>query len=343
MQEAFYYNAINIYCAGDYKKLSSLKQKYGNWQEAWEAVSRAKNTDINPEKELEKIEKLGIQIITESDAQYPPLLKEIPLRPFGIYVLGKLHDYKTHILGIIGTRKATIEGKILAKKFAVALAERGIVIVSGLALGIDAAAHEGSLSAGGQTIAVLGNGLDYFYPRTNENLARKILAHGGAIISEYHLGAPPLPYRFLERNRIVSGLSRGVLVIEAPKESGSLATARFALDQNRDVFVIPGPITHPNYIGSNQLIRAGAELITKPDDILEAFGIEVNELSPKELTNPKEKIIFEAIKKFSQPINVDKIRELTNLNIADLNTALTFMVLKGAIDETGAGYTINQS
>ena len=169
----------------------------------------------------------------------------------------------------------------------------------------------------------------------------------GAIISEYPLGSPALPHRFLERNRLVSGLSNGVLIIEAPERSGSLATARFALDQNREVFVVPGPITHPNFKGSNQLIREGAALITSPEEIIEVLAPELLTANDSEriekltldATN-EEKLILEALLKTGKPVNIDKIAELTNLNAKIINQTVSFLIIKNLIKETENGYTI---
>lgn len=361
MTEAIFYNAVNILFESDYRKLERLLNQSGKWEEVWKNLpqapleaararsvplpltGQAEKGKLDPQNEWQKLEKLGIRLVMQNEPEYPSLLKEIPQPPFGIYVLGNLQPEEKIIFAIVGTRKATSEGRELAKKFAAELAGHGFAIASGLALGIDAAAHEGCLEAKGHTVAVLGNGLDQLYPRTNERLAKKILDSGGAIISEYPPGAPPFPGRFLERNRIVSGLSRGVLVIEAPRESGARVTARHALDQNRDVFVIPGPISHPSYIGSNQLIRQGAELVTKPEEILESFGIEtVSEKgAAASFETPEEKLIFETLAKLSLPANVDKIIEMTKLESSGVNRALTMLTIKNLIKETEGGYTIS--
>lgn len=341
MTEAIFYNALNISFDSDYRKLEKFKRQFRSWESAWQNVSPDERKKCNAEEEWGELAKSGVRLILRDEQAYQSLLKEIPHPPFGIYVLGDLPKNDWQAFAIVGTRKATTEGKDLARKFASELADHGLTIISGLALGIDAAAHEGCLAAGGKTVAVLGNGLDYFYPRTNERLAKKILAEGGAIISEYPLGAQPLPYRFLERNRIVSGLSRGVLVIEAPTGSGSLVTARFALDQNRDVFVVPGPISHPNFLGSNQLIREGAELVTKPEEILEAWGIETDSasMSGTKLDTAEEKTIFEILSSSAKPLDANIIAEKTNMDISAVNRVLTFMVVKGALEETDRGYT----
>ncbi len=210
----------------------------------------------------------SIEQIVKNDVRYPELLGTIPGPPEALFVLGTF-PAPAPAIAIVGTRKATTEGKRTAYELARALSERGMTVVSGLALGIDAAAHEGALAGGGRTVAVLANGLDQIYPRVHERLAEEILARGGAIVSEYPSGTPPLPHRFLERNRIVSGLSIGVILVEVPIHSGALVTARHALDQGREVFVVPGPARHPNFRGSHLLIRNGARLATSPEDIFE--------------------------------------------------------------------------
>ncbi|MDZ4231369.1 MAG: DNA-processing protein DprA [Patescibacteria group bacterium] len=201
------------------------------------------------------------------DEGYPRLLAEIPGPPERIHIKGKLPvGFPT--VAIVGTRKATMEGKRLAGEFAAGLSKAGCVIVSGLALGIDSAAHEGALASGALTVAVLGNSIDSIYPEENQSLANRIVRQG-AVISEYGPGASIQKSNFLERNRIISGLSLAVLVIEAPEHSGALATARHAGEQGRDIFVVPGNVGHPNYVGSHQLIRDGAILVRSVEDVLE--------------------------------------------------------------------------
>lgn len=384
MSEKIFYNSINLLLGGDYKKLAKLRDVFGGWEKAWQA--QGGKSQFDPEKEWSRLGDAGIKLFLRGEKGYPPLLKEIPFPPFGIYVLGNLPGSRTsnkqsasiysaannippvntqcrsdindtnsalkvslpglpeeNYFSIVGTRKATPEGKTLAKKFSAELSRAGLAIISGLALGIDAAAHEGCLSAHGKTIAVLANGPDRFYPATNEKLGRQILEDGGAVISEYPLGSEPLPYRFLERNRIVSGLSRGILVIEAPENSGALATARFAMEQNRDVFVVPGPISHPNFQGSHKLIRQGATLVTKSEEILEELGMETAVASPVAAPETEnEKIIFEALKKISSSADVDKLVEMTKLSAVAANQSLSTLTIKNIIKESGSGYTLNQ-
>jgi DNA processing protein len=342
MTEGKFYNALNIATDSGYKKLFELFGASGAWEKAWRNFSAREKSLVDPEKEWEKLQKLGVRLILRNDPDYPPQLGEIPFPPFGIYALGALpRDFSA--IAIVGTRKATSDGKELACKLAGELSDAGLFIASGLAFGIDAAAHEGCLRRNGKTIAVLACGLDFFYPRSNEKLAQKILAGGGAIVSEYPLGAEPLPYRFLERNRIVSGLSRGVLIIEAPKESGALATARFATDQNRELFVVPGAAMNPNFYGSHRLIRSGALLVTSAEEILSELGLTAetnNQLANASLA-PEEKVIYETIKIAGQPLDIDKIIELSNLEASAVNEKISRLVIKNLLKETPDGYTIS--
>ncbi len=287
--------------------------------------------------------------INITDFSYPQPLKEITVPPEKIYVSGKLPPEPPTggpKIAIVGTRKATAYGRQIAKETARQLANKGIIIVSGLAMGIDTAAHEGCLEANGTTIAVLANGLNEIYPRQNEKLAKKILKTG-AIISEYPANTPSFRNQFLERNRIISGLSAATIVIEAPERSGSLATARFAAEQGREVFVFPGPANHPNYNGSHKLIRDGARLISSVEDILEDLSLQISDFRPPtdkmiidKLKTKEEKIILNIIFKSGQPLNIDKIIELTKLKPQIVNQTITFLTIQGIIKETEKGYAL---
>lgn len=285
-----------------------------------------------------------METIARKDPRYPESLGEISDPPETLYIKGALPREDVPMIAIVGTRRATPGGKQTAKAFASALARRGFAIVSGLAFGIDAASHEGCLDAGGITIAVLACGVDRVYPRSNERLGEQILTGSGAIVSEYPPGTEPLAYRFLERNRIVSGLCRGVLVVECPDGSGSLVTARLAAEQGRDVFVVPGPISHPNFAGSHELIRKGAELVTKPEDILEAWEISGETDEERLMTNDitdEERIILTFLEKIRIPADVDKIIEMTKLDPQTVNRTVSFLYIKEAIKETPSGYVLN--
>ncbi|PIU98348.1 DNA-protecting protein DprA [Candidatus Wolfebacteria bacterium CG03_land_8_20_14_0_80_40_12] len=292
-----------------------------------------------------------IKTISIESPYYPLLLKEIPNPPLKIHILGELAEEQKLKIAIVGTRKATTEGRAIAKKIAQQLAEIDIVVVSGLAMGIDAASHEGALLGNGPTMAVLACGLDTIYPRQNENLARKILARGGAIISEYPIGSASFPSQFLERNRIISGLSAATVIIEAPERSGSLATANWAAEQGREIFVVPGPINHPNYKGSHKLIRDGARLISSVEDILEDLGLENSKfeiLNSKQIQNSKiqnikdenQLLVIKIIQEAGQPLSIDRIIELAKLEPQVINQTMAILVINGFIKETEKGYTI---
>lgn len=292
-----------------------------------------------------------ISEITLGDEDYPLLLKEIAVPPSPLYFLGELPKASDVLVAIVGTRKASRDGLLLAKQIGCDLAKAGVVVVSGLALGIDGAAHEGAVLSGGRTIAVLATGLDSIYPRAHENLARKILDLGGGILSEYSRGTPALPHQFLERNRIVSGLCIAAVVVEAPRRSGALATARFALEQGRELFVAPGPVSHRNYEGSHALLRNGARIVTSAADILEDLeNIIANHqlslpISPKNessltFKDEKDALIAGAFQKDSQPLTVDKLAEMTNLEPYTVNERLTFMILDGIVEETAGRFKL---
>lgn len=291
------------------------------------------------------------KVIDIKEENYPPLLKEIPNPPKQIYVRGALPEPQLPAIAIVGTRKATAAGIRIAEEMAAELAGRGIIIISGLAMGIDTAAHRGALGARGKTVAVLGNGISEIYPAQNERVADEILTTGGAIISEYPPGEPSFRQNFIHRNRIISGLSVAVVVIEAPLRSGALATAGFAAEQGRSVFVIPGPVTHPNYVGSHALIRDGAILTTGTTDILEDLGLLQESGSQEtgaralpfqaELTT-HESLILEVIKTAGRPLEVDRIAPLANLEAQAVNQTLTGLLLKGLIREANGKYDVRK-
>lgn len=333
------YHFLNVALGGEYRKLKQLKSKYSSWNGAWHRLA-AEFKNINPETERRRLESSKLRLILIEEKEYPPSLREIPHPPLGIYCRGTLPPAES--LAIVGTRKATPEGKEIAETFAARLAQAGLGIISGLAFGIDISAHQGALRARGKTWAVLAGGADTIYPASHARIGEKIVAGGGGIISEYPPASPPLPYRFLERNRIISGLCRGTLIVEAPAVSGALATARFTLDQNRELFVIPGPIHHPNFRGSNSLIRAGAELVTSPEDILETLGINPSSRPPNIFSSPEEEKIIRTLRDAARPLTIDKILELTNLEAQAANRILSFLIARGEIIENGSGYFLNK-
>lgn len=285
--------------------------------------------------------------VPNTSPKFPKSLAEIPHPPAGLFVRGALPSVKMQSIAIVGTRRATPHGSAIAKKFARELAECGFAVISGLAFGIDAAAHEGCLEAGGQTVAVLPCGIDRIYPRSHTRLAERIIACNGALVSEYPPDTEVLPYRFLERNRMVSGMAPATLVIEAPEKSGALATARFAAEQSRDCLVIPGPVAHPNYVGSHELIRKGAQLVNSINHILEAYGIENHAANTDKnrhdavTMSDDERKIFDAIKNGTTPLDVDKIANITKLQPQAVTRAATFLIMRRIIKEEAGGYVLH--
>lgn len=335
-----FYNAIALHLEGNYSAINRIAKKYEeDWTKAWEEL--APTSIVNANHAFETLKKYNVRLILQSDSEYPPPLREITHPPFGIYVRGILPQHTKIHCAIVGTRKATEEGIETAREFAQALTPHDVVIVSGLAIGIDSAAHRGCLATGGTTIAVLANGLDSIYPRHHARLGEEIVKSGGALISEYPIGSPSYPTRFLERNRIVSGLSKCVLVIEAPERSGSLATARFALDQNRTVCVIPGSIRHINFRGSHDLIRSGATLVRTPEDLFEELGIESINPSEASYATNEERRVIEFLKATKKAVVAEEIIANLALDPALVLQTLSFLQIKNIITENTNGYRIH--
>jgi len=226
------------------------------------------------EKEVEEAAKAECHIVAFDSGEYPPLLKQIPDAPLLLYVRGDVNVVAQYAVAIVGTRRPSAYGSSVAHRLAHDLAERRLVVVSGLARGVDSAAHRGALEAKGNTVAVLGSGINVIYPRENKRLADEIAA-SGAVISEFPLGTGPTPENFPIRNRIISGLSLGVVIVEAAEYSGSLITARLALEQNREVYAVPGNITSAQSFGPNHLIKQGAKLVDQWMDVVDEFPAEV--------------------------------------------------------------------
>lgn len=271
------------------KQYKKLIKYFGAKKNLWNAKKsdilkingiNEKLADLITNKEIKKdilrhykyMEENSIDIISIEDVRYPDLLRNISSPPLNLYIKGNKDILGNISIGIVGCRDATNYGRKVAFDFAYNLAENKINIVSGLARGIDSYAHLGALKANGITIAVLGNGLDMVYPSENKNLAKDILELNGAIISEFPLGTPPKKENFPRRNRIISGLCNGVLVVEAKKQSGTTITIDFALEQGRDVFVIPGNIYSVNSYGTNDIIKQGGKLVTEWNEIIEEYN-----------------------------------------------------------------------
>lgn len=282
-------------------------------------------------------------IITLADPDYPPLLREIDDPPPLLFVNGDLTALKTPQLGMVGSRNPSSGGAENARNFAKSLARTGLSITSGLALGIDAAAHEGALAGGGLTIAVTGTGLDRVYPARHRELAHRITA-SGALISEFPIGTPPLADHFPRRNRIISGLSLGTLVVEAAPQSGSLITARLAAEQGREVFAIPGSIHNPMARGCHALIRQGAKLIETVEEILEELGplAALNRsLNPQPTADATPELDTNQLKLLENmghdPISVDSLVERCRLTPEEVSSILLVLELEGVVSSAVGG------
>ena len=296
--------------------------------------------NFNPEKYMEDIQKSGIKWITIYDESYPKLLKEIYDPPVILYYRGNLDCLNKKCLAVVGTRKMTGYGKAVCEQFVKSLVAFHITIVSGLARGIDSKAHETAVFNQGQTVAVLGGGLNKIYPPENISLAKSIIESLGALISEFPPDYPSLPGNFPSRNRIISGLSLGVLVVEAAEDSGSLITARFALEQGRDVFAIPGPVTSNLSKGPIQLIKDGAIVVIEPGEILDEIGIfQVQNAKSKvqnlENLSEEEKRILEVLE--NESLHIDEIGRILRIESAKISSLLLKMEITGLVQNLGSG------
>jgi len=284
-----------------------------------------------------------IEIIKRNNPSFPERLARIPSCPPQIFFKGKINPPKNSV-AIVGTRRATEHGIKAAHKIAKDLAYHNVAIISGLAIGIDTAAHKGALDGGGITWAVLACGLNNIYPSVNSSLARDILSNNGCLVSEYPPKTPSYPNQFLARNRIISGLSKAVIVIEAPRESGALATAKFAIEQGKDVFVISGPFGAPTFEGSWELIRNGATPVFNTKELLEHLGITQTSAQKTiniNMLNSNEQLVINTLKNSSKALMVDKIVAITKLMPQDVNIALSGLVFNDYIQEINGSYQIS--
>ena len=275
---------------------------------------------------------MNIHTIKPSSDQYPAHLAEIASPPKEIYLCGQMQT-DIPLVAVVGSRKATAYGREVTERLVTDLAGAGVGIVSGLALGIDGYAHRAALRAGGYTLAVMACGLDTIYPARHRDLAKDILKSGGGLISEYEKGTPPLKQHFPARNRIISGLSLATLVVEAAEKSGALITANFALEQNRDVLAVPGGITNPQSQGANNLIKAGAALVTSAEDVLYQLGFEPAEAKAKKAYSAEEEKILAVLE--GESADTSSLIEQTGLDTATLNRTITLMELNGTVRRLG--------
>ena len=335
-----------------YKRFKAILSYFGDPKKAW---SEFVNKDVFPsgfsalltkkiknfvlktdiDKEIDKVTKKGIRIITFSSPDYPMLLKNTSSPPLVLYIRGELPD--GNYISVVGTRKPSIYGINIAEKISKELSEYNVTVVSGMARGIDTYAHRATLRSRGKTVAVLGTGVDVVYPYENKKLYQEIIENG-AVISEYPPGIGPKREHFPRRNRIIAGVSLGTLVVEAPEKSGALITARFALEEGREVFAVPGQIDSRNFVGTNRLIRDGAKLVENARNIIEEFPF-INwdrrsemEDGQKNLRN-KEEIIYKIINE--EPKYIDIIAEESGIPIREVTSILLSLELKRLIKEIG--------
>ena len=301
--------------------------------------------EINPEKEWAELVALGISLITIQGEDYPKLLRHIPDPPFLLYVRGNRECWTDQCFGVVGTRALSEYGKRVVPHVVLDVARAGFNIVSGLAAGIDTLAHKTALEAGVPTIAVLGTGIDdaTIFPQQNLTLANKIIEQGGAVMSEYAVGTHGTKFSFPQRNRIISGLSRGVLVVEADEISGALITARCAADQGRDVFAIPGNIFAKTSQGTNNLIKKGAKLVTCAEEILEEYILKSQTTNHNPhikivAENPTEEKILAVLS--TEPVSIDDIISMTGLAVHETNAALVVMELRKKVKNLGGRFVL---
>lgn len=300
--------------------------------------------------ELERVKALGGDVLILDDGSYPALLREIDDPPIVLYVKGDWQGcFDQPCVGVIGSRMCSTYGENSSEMLSRDLASRGITVASGLARGIDTAAHKGAISGNGKTVAVIGTGIDSVYPRENTGLVREILAAGGCLVSQFPLGTPPIKENFPYRNRIISGLSYGVLIVEASERSGSLITARLAMEQNREVMAVPGNITSGNSFGTNYLIKSGAKLVQQWQDVVSELPSEIAatilppkidkpkaedavrqpELIPADM-NENERAIWLLLTP-DEGTHIDILLESSGLSFGELNTALVALDIRDLI------------
>jgi len=331
-------------------RFRALLRHFGDLADAWaagESDLRAAGLDrgtvesiistratIDLDRMLERVDRTGATVLTLEDPDYPALLAELPEAPPVLYVKGTLLDQDRWAVAFVGTRRASVYGKEVTYSLVTPLVHAGITIVSGLALGIDATAHRAALQAGGRTIAVLGTGIDVIYPHDHSKLAAEI-TDSGALVSIFPPGTGPEAHNFPLRNRIVSGLALGTVVVEAPASSGALITADAAAEQGRDVFAVPGNINARTSAGTNSLIQAGAKLVTCAEDILEELNLtrttvetraQIVEIAPD---SPVEAALLGALA--DAPLHIDDLCQACSLPITEVSSTLALMELKGMV------------
>ncbi len=333
-------------------RMRSLLDYFGNIQIAWEAPADALQTaGLSPkitetllkiratdalDRIWDRLQAQEFQILTWEDKDYPRRLREIAQPPPLLYIRGKVIPEDEWAIAIVGTRRITPYGRQVADEIANKLARNGVTVVSGLARGIDSVAHQAAMQAGGRTLAVLGSGIDIIYPSENRRIAEQMIAQG-ALISDYAPGTPPDAINFPPRNRIISGLTRAVIVVEAGKSSGALITAAFAVEQGREVFAVPGSIYAPVCQGTNLLIQQGARPYLDCQDVLEILNLgQVSEQRAARAVLPADATEAQILVLLgSEPLHVDEIRTQSELPIEKVSATLALMELKGMVQQVG--------
>jgi len=353
-----YWVGFNIIPGIGHVKFGQLENYFGSLEDAWKAgpdelrrsgldgnsvrAITERRDKLHLEEEMEKLERLSISALTWHDAGYPARLKEIYDYPPVLYIRGSILAEDEWYLAVVGTRRPTVYGRQIAEEMATELARNRITIVSGLAKGIDTIAHQSALAAGGRSIAVMAGGLDTVYPAENAGLAKSLIKQG-ALVSEYHPGTRPRAESFPRRNRIMSGMSLGVLIVEAGETSGALITASLALTQNREVFAVPGSILSPASKGTNRLIQqSGAKLVSDYTDILEELNLTAvaQQLEMKELipSSDTESLLLKPLSAESR--HIDEVCRASGLPMSTVSSTLAMMELKGLVKQTA---TMNYS
>jgi len=357
--EKLYWLAFSAFNGIGPKRFALLKNYFGSAKKAWEAKKRELleiglgpkltsrlvefRNDFNPRSYFLRLREKEIECYFLDDENYPENLKKIDNPPFILYVKGAISPEDELAIAVVGTRKITGYGGQVTESLVTELVSAGLTIVSGLARGVDSMAHKAALKAGGRTIGVLACGLDIVYPPENISLVKEIIDGHGAVISEFPLGMQPMPGSFPARNRIISGLALGTVVIEAPQKSGALITARHAAEQGREVFAIPGPVTSPNAAGPAHLIKMGAKLVFNVQDILEELEIETEIEAKKQIRaeNPEEETILSLIKDEAKHID-DIVRE-SGFDSGKVASIMSLMEIKGKVRNLGGMvYSINK-
>jgi DNA processing protein len=353
VEERGYYVAFSMVPEMGPGRMHRLLRHFGSMAAAWHATPSAwrdaglepavagnlqhARGDIDPARELARVTEAGIDVLTWGEAAFPPLLRQAPSPPILLYIRGSIQVGDELAVAIVGTRNASAYGRSVTHRLAADLAANGVTVVSGLARGIDAVAHNAALEVGGRTLAVFGCGVDIIYPAEHRGLAERV-ADQGALISEYPLGRKPAADQFPVRNRLISGLSLGVVITESRARSGALITAEFASQQGRDVFAVPGSILTQSSAGPHRLIQDGAKLVMKVEDILSELNIHLTGHQP-ELTSAlplsvEEELVLELLA--GDPVHIDDISAQTSIPVQQVSSLLTLMEVRGIVHAVGS-------